>query len=347
MLSDSEPVFSFRMTSRDDGASVFILVSAIVKAADRSLVSLESIASATGSVLLNLPPKATYKDFANRIQSFKYRGEQLRNHSTQLNDIFKSKLSSESFMEELFHYIEKKDIAKVKTLLSRSVVESGNYSAPKIDFIWERISFKDANKTLIAVDATGQEHIVLPGSQAAKEHASHSEPSPIDAKMASELDAATSSKENPTSFVNYKFLLSPVSGVAVTDLKVGDKVYVKIEPGDSLSDSTIHNMKLIDPNGNILPTPGFVHSIIHTGTQSEVVIKIKDGLFGKSIEEENTVRVRTHDIDPNKSKLGAGGGMSSNKIDPALEAEESSLFLTMVVVFGLLGVVGIIIAFIL
>jgi hypothetical protein len=343
MISDSEPVFSFRMTSRDDGASVFILVSAILKASDRSLVSIESIASATGSVLLNLPPKATYKDFANRIQSFKYRGEQLRNHSTQLHDIFKSKLSSESFLEELFHYIERKDISKVKSLLSKSVAESGNSNAPKIDFIWERINFKDANKTLISVDATGHEHIVLPGSQAAKEN-SNTDQTHIDPKMASDLDAATS-RENPTSFVNYKFLLSPVSGVAVTDLKIGDKVYIKIEPGDSLSDSTIHNMKLIDPNGNVLPTPAFVHSIVHTGTQSEVVIKIKDGLFGKSVEEENTVRVRTHDIDPTKVK--GGPGVTSNKLDPALEAEESSLFLTMVVVFGLLGVVGIIIVFIL
>ncbi len=91
-------------------------------------------------------------------------------------------------------------------------------------------------------------------------------------------------------------ILSPVKGIPVTDLKIGNKIMVKIELVSEKANYYIHLYKLKE-DGVIRPLPAEVVDIKSYSSDGaiEIMAKIDEGVFGKCVEEEIQVKVRIFD----------------------------------------------------
>jgi hypothetical protein len=81
-------------------------------------------------------------------------------------------------------------------------------------------------------------------------------------------------------------VLSPISGVLLTELKQGDKILVKI------SETTSRGQYFIDLLGasvenEIVPIPANIEKITFSGKYYNVFVNIGPGIYGKSITEDN------------------------------------------------------------
>ncbi|MBE8398489.1 hypothetical protein IQB76_20835, partial [Leptospira borgpetersenii serovar Hardjo-bovis] len=84
-----------------------------------------------------------------------------------------------------------------------------------------------------------------------------------------------------------KYVLSPVSGIQISTLKLGDKIMIQLLKSDSSSQSIIESMKLETPDGQIRPLPGTVVASKHNGVENETDIQIGYVVVGKIYEEYN------------------------------------------------------------
>lgn len=95
-------------------------------------------------------------------------------------------------------------------------------------------------------------------------------------------------------------VLSPVSGVAIADLKDGDKIMVKISEQSSRGQYFIDLLNATKDN-EIIPIPATVVKTNKEGKIYTVLANIGPGVYGKSLDEDN-VKVKMFDPTTDKRK---------------------------------------------
>ncbi len=106
--------------------------------------------------------------------------------------------------------------------------------------------------------------------------------------------------EDSAVVLEMSLVLSPISGVPLTELKQGEKILIKI------SEQTSRGQYFIDlfnaSQGNeILPIPATIESVTPSGKFYTVMVSLGPGIYGKAMEEDN-VKAKRYDPAQDKRK---------------------------------------------
>ncbi|MGJ4745483.1 hypothetical protein ACQV5M_03900 [Leptospira sp. SA-E8] len=324
----SEQVYSLLFQSRDSTSSLYILFGGIVDPVSSRIDRFEVVAVGN-SELINIPLSGTtFKDITNVCQKIKYEGKQLKNLTNKLQELFQNSGRSDDFMEQLIHYINKREDDKIKYLINQIQNQAMGNSKPDIS-LWYSLIDRDK----IDEAGSGKSSFETLDSEEAQEESSQEEAPTIPIGVPTGIDATIP----PTaSRVQFKFILSPVSGIPVNQLKPGDQIVVQLTGSDPTTMGIIDSMKLKTEDGSIKPIPATVVATENKGVENETVVKIGNDVFGKIYEEENSIKVRLYTGEKPVSK--SGGSNVSATSNASLEAGESSLLLTVLIALGVVGI---------
>lgn len=109
-------------------------------------------------------------------------------------------------------------------------------------------------------------------------------------------------------------VLSPVSGIAIADLKDGDKILVKISEQSSRGQYFIDLLNATKDN-EIIPIPATVVRTEKEGKIYTVLANIGPGVYGKSLDEDN-VKVKMYDPSTDKRKQVTAPDTSGKSTTP-------------------------------
>jgi hypothetical protein len=314
-MGPTDQLYSLKIVCTDESNSLYILGAALVNPFTARSIGLELV-SCSDSKHLNITPRATFKDFANRVQRIVYKGQQNPGVSKTLVDNFKSSFSNEGFLEEILHYMQTKDIAKISYLIEQIIIKSVPPAKPNVQLIVDLIPESEKDRTTMSAD--GQEEEGESGNESGGF-----------ADQAPDLGHSISDIPPGARVVQFKFMLSPVSGTMVKDLAIGSPVIVRLTQGDQATNDLIQTMNLRQEDGNIRPIPATITKISHSGHQSDIVIKINDSTYGKISEEENSVRIKTTIVE---SKTKSSKNVNVEKNIEALKNDNSFLIYIMAIV---------------
>lgn len=93
-------------------------------------------------------------------------------------------------------------------------------------------------------------------------------------------------------------VLSPISGVSLSELKPGEKILVKISEQSNRGQYFI-DLLGAQVEGEIVPVPATVEKVIMAEKLNTVIVSIGPGIYGKALEEDN---VKAKRYDPAKDK---------------------------------------------
>lgn len=324
----SEQVYSLLFQSRDGASSLYILFGGIVDPVSSRIDRFEVVAVGN-SELINIPLSGTtFKDITNVCQKIKYEGKQLKNLTNKLQELFQNSGRSDDFMEQLIHYINKREDDKIKYLVNQIQNQAMGNSKPDIS-LWYSLIDRDK----IDEAGSGKSSFETLDSEDAHEDSAPEEAPIIPIGVPTGIDASIPAA---AARVQFKFILSPVSGIPVNQLKPGDQIVVQLTGSDPTTMGIIDSMKLKTEDGSIKPIPATVVATENKGVENETVVKIGNDVFGKIYEEENSIKVRLYTGEKPISK--SGGSSASSASNASLEAGESSLLLTVLIALGVVGI---------
>lgn len=145
-----------------------------------------------------------------------------------------------------------------------------------------------------------------------------------------------------------KAVLSPVKGKPIYNLKIGDKIMIKITDSSPRQNAYIKLMGLIDEsNGSIKAIPADVIDLkfgMGKDEVFEVITKIEEGLFARIVETEKQVKLRMYNPasdGPLSEVLPARNIAGEEKVYAKKRSSDSStkVFLIILAIF-LIGMVG-------
>lgn len=90
-------------------------------------------------------------------------------------------------------------------------------------------------------------------------------------------------------YLPVKLDLDPISGKDVKEIRPGDKILVRVLPETERANAFIDSAGLRTESGFIRSAPFTVTSVIYPGVGVEIVGKLKDGIYGKILEEQNVL----------------------------------------------------------
>lgn len=93
-------------------------------------------------------------------------------------------------------------------------------------------------------------------------------------------------------YLPVKLDLDPISGRDVKEIRPGDKILVRVLPETERANAFIDGAGLRTESGFVRSAPFTVTSVIYPGVGVELIGKLKEGVYGKILEEQN-VLVRT------------------------------------------------------
>lgn len=100
--------------------------------------------------------------------------------------------------------------------------------------------------------------------------------------------------EDGASLLPASLVLAPVNGKPLYDLRIGDKIMIKLDPKSSKNQHFISQYQLKTENNTYLAVPAEVIDIKATSKSDPVQIlsRIEDSVYAKTIEEERQVKLR-------------------------------------------------------
>ncbi len=265
--------YSLKVVIRDEANMVYTMFAAILDPVEVKSVKYEGVSS--GSPLVLLPVRTTFQDFCNRVQRVIYKGDQLKNITKSLQESLKTAFSSESVLTEILHYTDHNLVDRLEFIFLQLHTRIAGKSNPAIEIHYEVIDPSEISRTTVDEDEIAR-----------KEAADALTPPPTTPGFIIPIDKQ---------LVQFRFQLSPVNGTPLTELKPGDTVFIRLLPGDSITDNIISSLNLINPEGIVQQVPAKIVNISNSKNISEVVIKINEQVYGKILEEENSVKIKTFD----------------------------------------------------
>ena len=320
-MADTDPLYSLRFNYRDNASNVNALCCILINIAASAIESFEAIASNSAS-MMSFPVSGTFRDFYDKIQAAKYKSEYAPSITQSLSEALKSSFASQSYREELIHYLDSSDNDKIQYLIKQVLVQSLGNSESNIQISFDKITRQDLDKTTMGDEIAGQ---------------------------TAQGDSPMPGIPPGSMIVNYKFVLSPVSGTKVTELREGMRIIVKITAGEANSNNAINLLNLKEDGGVIKNIPAAIVSIKHGMKSSEAIIKITDGIFGKYTEEEPAIKVKMAGLETLAS-VTSGKEPDKKNAPPApvpSAKDENPFLIPILAILGILGVVGAIIVFVL
>ena len=257
-------LYFIKFVARDSIQRTFVVFAGVANKQKNIIERFETLVSHSNE-LININSDYTYKDVVNRIQKFMFEGNHVQSATLTLVNSFKNSFNSESYLVEMMYYLEYDNSEKLNDLLKQNlskVLGKGDYlintifhpiERDELDASAAREELSDKNK-----DKEFAEGLIPPGSLVA----------------------------------NFTYVLSPVTGTRVDELRIGDRIMVKFSPDSEAANSVINLLSLKDDGGIIRPVPATIIEIKKSPTEIDALIKITDGVFGRYSEKETTVKVK-------------------------------------------------------
>ena len=309
-MSSTDKYYFFKLSARDIPSRTHILICMTIHEPIFKIDRFDLIVS-QNSETSSLGVNDSYRDCMNKIQKLTLSGQFSQSSTISLTNAYNNQFSNDSFMEEFSHYIENRETNKLKTLFEQSVHKVLGRAE------YDYICFID-NVTQEELDGTAVTSVTEDTKKS---------PYP--------------SIPDGASILNYQFVLSPVGGTIATDLRIGDKILVKINKDTPAGSSALNSMKLLTENGQILPCPAEIVDIIRKEKNAILFIsKINEELFGLYTEEESGVKVKMAELSTVEKE---------DKIirDKASKKSETSLLIPGIAAVVVLGIIWVIVYYLL
>ena len=213
----------------------------------------------------------SFRECMNKIQRIVLAGQGSQSSIHSLSNAYKLSFQSESYMIELLHYLEYSEDDKVKHLIEQNI---------------HKVLGKADYECLCNVMLVTAEEMEVIGTQEDElgDSLGNTESLPDVVPPGSDL-------------IKYQFVLSPVTGTVLTELRLGDQIMIKLLEDNDKAKAIVGQMNLKDEAGNIHPCPATIVSIDNEDIHKiEVIVKINETTFGRYIEEEPNVRVKMAEI---------------------------------------------------
>jgi len=260
----SSDLYFIKFVARDSIQRTFVVFAAVANKQKNNIEKFETLVSHSPE-LININSDYTYKDVVNRIQKFMFEGNHVQSATLTLVNSFKNSFSSESYLVEMLYYLEYENSEKLNELLKQNlskVLGKGDYL---INTIFHSIEREELDGTAVKEDLTEkpkekeyEDGLIPPGSLVSK----------------------------------FTYVLSPVTGTRVDELRIGDRIMVKFATDDEISNNVINLLSLKDEAGIIRPVPATIIDIKKNPKEVDTIVKITDGIFGRYKEAETTVKVK-------------------------------------------------------
>jgi len=215
-----------------------------------------------------------YKDILN------YKNEKDVSSSEKLNE----GINNAFVQVDVFPFVQKEDLDKLSSILLNVLKES--FDSLNINCQIELEKTNSMELELAGID------IMLPFD--INERQESIEPqiifdpdSPIGKKIATIESQAQY-------VVNGNFVISPVKGKLLSEIKPNERVYILLSTKNPISRKILDTYKSRDADGNPLPFIGKIISVIHNEMNKGYIIHVlvAKGIYAKIIEEEN-LRIQT------------------------------------------------------
>ncbi len=158
----------------------------------------------------------------------------------------------------------------------------------------------------------------------------HAEKASLNDADENEAGAKTAGESENGTYLPVKLDLDPITGKDVKELRPGDTILIRVLPQDDRANAFIDGAGLRTESGFIKSAPFVITSVTYPGVGVELVGRLKDGVYGRIIEEQS-VLVRT----PESAKKPAAAAVQSKApLSSSLPAEKKQL---MVIGLGVLG----------
>lgn len=280
-------------------------------------IESSNIIVSTFSSVYDLEPHTGWERYEEYILEMKWKGNYNTSMSSSLMDQLKKLSVEEQLKKQIFEYVDNYDYDHVDT------------------FLFDIINRIIHDKNLIL--ETGIQELTRDEFREAKEKKIKG--GEADTKEKKELMV-----EEGSVILPLQPILSPVKGKPIYELKIGDKIMMKITPSSDRANYFIDLMNLRIEN-NIKPVACEVIDIKVEGKNSpvEILTQIGPGIYGKCREEERQVKLRLYDpvIDGPLSKKGLGAkGMAAGEPSPV--DQERSFSKMSYIIMGLFAVILII-----
>jgi hypothetical protein len=281
------------------------------------------------SSLYEIDPKENWALLEERLMELRWKGEFAAAISRDTQTSLENALTGMR-AEEFSNLVKSNGVSKMATLLAMILAKPLGDKNVYVDLTWENVS-KDQI-----------EEVKLERERRSMEEAAANE-----ADMEGPLDSGEFNVVEEGSVVlSINFVLSPVSGIPIHELKIGDRIMVKIDPS-SKRGSYFIDLLNAKQNDRIMPIPATVTELKTGKSNNEhtVLVKLGEGVYGKVSETEQVKIKRAEPGTDNKaganaqanlkSSGSAGGAIGSGK--PKEEATSGIQWLIYIGGFLLLG----------
>lgn len=248
------------------------------------------------------PEKNGWKVFHDEIQSLKLRGNIVQTVSSDLTAKLKNAISDDNFYKGLSSYVASKSNEKIQALLRSLYYRSITDREDELIVDFEIESYE-----------------------------------PEEDLADDDLDINDEPEIDDGIFLSIDCVVSPVKGKYIIQLKVGDKLMVKINPSDPRSQYFIDLLNLREEN-LIHPTPAEIIKYTKRDADFEITVKIGEGIYGKIFEAEK-VKIRMYDpvIDKlRKNTDESAAAAKGKKIPETIKVQESNLINYLLIGAGLI-----------
>lgn len=237
-----------------------------------------NIVVSTFSDAYDLEPHMGWERFEENIVNLKWKGNFNASMTSSLMDQFKNLSSDVKAMELLFD-------------------NAYNYDYDNMDItLYDMINRIIHDKNLIL--ETGIQELTQEEFIKTKENRGKQKDEPAAANVPDEFGVQLA---EGSVILQIKGVIAPVRGKAIYELKIGDKIMVRILPSSDRANYFIDLLSLRDDTQRdekkIKPTPAEVIDIKKgTGKREpvEILVEIGPGLYGKLIEDEQQVRLKMY-----------------------------------------------------
>jgi hypothetical protein len=268
----SSNLYFLKFVASDSLQRTFVLFGAVFNKQKNAVEKFETLVSYSPD-LTKINNDYTLRDLTSRIQKFMLEGNYVQNATLSLINTFKNSFSLETYVMELIYYVEFENHDKLVELLKQNLVKILGKSDVSINVKFDAVEKEDLEKSSYA-----NENVVE---------------KPVEPVLSLEDIIPEGAIVAP-----FTFVLSPVHGVKVDDLKNGDKVLIKFSPEDESANNIINLLSLKDDSGIIRPAPATIVDIRKQPNQIDTIVKLTDGIFAKYTELETSIKVKLATNEP-------------------------------------------------
>ncbi|MDA3899448.1 MAG: hypothetical protein PF637_02900 [Spirochaetes bacterium] len=236
------------------------------------------VIASTFSETYEINPQSGWEDYENQIVQTKWNGKYNNNITRDFQ------LQLDSIFDDTFQ----------RTQLFEAANDYDYGAAEQMMYDSARRILQDKNMKLeLSIQEVSADEITMVRNQRETERQQ---------KYQKEKESGFSVEEGST-VLSASLVLSPVNGKPLYDLKIGEKIMIKLDPSSSRNQQYISLYNLKSDNNTYSPVPAEVIDIKATSKTDPVQIltRIEESVYAKSIEDERQVKLRIYNAATDRS----------------------------------------------